>query len=580
MYFKDKDSNINIKIDQVEKIFNDLRSRLVFMNKEIDNIGNDSFLKNIDVENENIKNTPKTLIENCSNENCGCHMNNCDNLYDTNHNLKHIICDQNKLETDDLTKKKLDTLYVFIDELSMKLKQLESEIVQRNQEIVNLKEENENNDLQHKYVIESFKSENNKYLEEIKIKNENYMKELNEMKNLLKNKENEIQIKQQKILDLQENKSVLELKLKNLEKMEEKIEIFKMKERKLIEEIIDLKGAIRVFCRIRPKFYKNTDSKNYEIEYSDDKITIKEKIESSYNNFNIKTHNFLFDKVFGPECDQLQVYDEISFLIRSILDGYKVCIFAYGQTGSGKTYTMDGIEDNPGIIPRSVSEIFEVSKELSKNNWKFEFIISFVEIYNENIVDLLENNTKKCDIRHENDETYITNCTYKVIETLEDFTRHFKNALENRTTGVTFVNERSSRSHSIFTLKINLCNSVTNQKRQGILNLIDLAGSERLSESKCEKIRLVETQNINKSLACLGNVINSLIKKDSHIAFRDSKLTYLLKNNFLGKSRTIMIVNVSPDWMHLNETICSLRFSSNVKQCRLGKATSNVHKNV
>ncbi|TBU08752.1 hypothetical protein CWI38_2223p0010, partial [Hamiltosporidium tvaerminnensis] len=143
MYFKDKDSNINIKIDQVEKIFNDLRSRLVFMNKEIDNIGNDSFLKNIDVENENIKNTPKTLIENCSNENCGCHMNNCDNLYDTNHNLKHIICDQNKLETNDLTKEKLDTLYVFIDELSMKLKQLESEIVEKNQEIVNLKEENE-----------------------------------------------------------------------------------------------------------------------------------------------------------------------------------------------------------------------------------------------------------------------------------------------------------------------------------------------------------------------------------------------------------------------------------------------------
>ena len=147
-----------------------------------------------------------------------------------------------------------------------------------------------------------------------------------------------------------------------------------------------------------------------------------------------------------------------------------------------------------------------------------------------------------------------------------------KKASENRAVGKTNCNERSSRSHSVFILKLSGVNKLTEEKCEGVLNLIDLAGSERLSSSGASGDRLKETQAINKSLSSLADVIYALGNKDAHVPYRNSKLTYLLQNSLGGNSKTLMFVNVSPLAGNFQETICSLRFATKVNSCEIGTA--------
>ncbi|KAF7684368.1 Kinesin-like protein KIN-14M [Astathelohania contejeani] len=353
---------------------------------------------------------------------------------------------------------------------------------------------------------------------------------------------------------------------------EEKIKEYKSREKTLKNEISDLKGSIRVFCRIRNE---------------DDMFLYSHNCETIDIKGNERNYIFSFDKIFDSSNSQADIYYEISFLIHSALEGYKTCIFAYGQTGSGKTYTMEGTRSSPGIIPRTASEIFHNLNEMKGDGWKSEISISYFEIYNEEIKDLLTNENlseendinrriTKCEIKHDQDETTVTNIKYLKITTESELLQILNQASYKRSKGATECNDKSSRSHSVFTIQIKLENGT--EVRKGVINLIDLAGSERLNESKATGERLKETQNINKSLSSLGNVITAISRNEGFIPFRDSKLTYYLKNYLSNNSKMLMIVNISTRQCHLNETLCSLRFAQKVSECKLGKASKNIIK--
>jgi kinesin family protein C1 len=267
-----------------------------------------------------------------------------------------------------------------------------------------------------------------------------------------------------------------------------------------------------------------------------------------------KKHNFRFDKIFPPTSTQAAVFEEISQLVQSALDGYNACIFAYGQTGSGKTFTMEGPgisssqSESRGMIARAVEQIFNTSYKLKEKGWEYDMYVSFMEIYNETLRDLLEKpkkdsvadpkkEEKKYEIKHDlnNGETTVTNLTTIKVDDPDRVHDLLKTANKNRAVGKTNMNARSSRSHSVFQMRLVGRNTITGEKVNGLLNLIDLAGSERLDSSGATGDRLTETKNINKSLACLGDVIAALGKSDlrsnplSKISFSaHSSLTFLL----------------------------------------------------
>ncbi|RCH98277.1 kinesin-like nuclear fusion protein, partial [Rhizopus azygosporus] len=346
--------------------------------------------------------------------------------------------------------------------------------------------------------------------------------------------------------------------------------------RKLHNTIQELKGNIRVFCRVRPRVARDKGSQLAEINYSGEdheSIELLEQVSSTLGKSSTKSYAFTFDKVFGPECNQGECFEEISQLVQSALDGYNVCIFAYGQTGSGKTFTMQGppqpTEETSGMIPRAVHQIYDVTQQLRQFGWEYTMEGTFLEIYNETIHDLLGDTASygkiKHEIRHEkNGKTVVTDMTSVQLDSPSKVKMMLKKANQNRATGATNLNERSSRSHSVFTLQLTGENKKTGERSSGILNLIDLAGSERLSLSGSVGDRLKETQAINKSLSSLGDVIHALVnkKEGSHIPYRNSKLTWLLRNSLGGNCKTLMFVNISPLAEHFNETLCSLRFAT------------------
>ncbi|KAF9127052.1 kinesin-like nuclear fusion protein [Mortierella sp. 14UC] len=381
---------------------------------------------------------------------------------------------------------------------------------------------------------------------------------------------------------------------KLVEDLEQRIRQEETIRRRLHNTIQELRGNIRVFCRVRPVISSANGTKKGQttasINYPDvegREIEFSQSTENATGTQIAKAYPFTFDRVFQPSSTQEDVFEEISQLVQSALDGYNVCIFAYGQTGSGKTHTMEGplnaSVESKGMIPRSVLQIYENAKALEAKGWRYTMEGQYVEIYNETVNDLLGSEGldggKKHEIRHgPNGKTTITDITTVVLTSAEKVTALLKKAAHNRSVGSTQMNERSSRSHCVFTLRLQGKNSITDELSEGVLNLIDLAGSERLSQSGATGDRLRETQAINKSLSCLGDVIYAIANKDPHIPYRNSKLTYLLQNSLGGNSKTLMFVNISPLQSNFNETLCSLRFATKVNSCTIGTATKRAVK--
>ncbi|XP_030621542.1 kinesin-like protein KIFC3 [Chanos chanos] len=344
--------------------------------------------------------------------------------------------------------------------------------------------------------------------------------------------------------------------------------------KKCHNELVRLKGNIRVFCRVRPICPGEVDAseaKNIVTFDPDDDAIL-------YLSNRGKLMTFEMDKIFPPEATQEEVFQEVQALVTSCIDGFNVCIFAYGQTGSGKTYTMEGIPEDPGINQRALRLLFSEVAE-KKPDWDYNITVSMVEIYNETLRNLLgDNPSEKLDIKMCPDgsgQLYVPGLTQFKVESVEDINKVFELGHMNRATACTNLNEHSSRSHALLIITVAGFNSATGHRTSGKLNLVDLAGSERIAKSGAEGSRLREAQCINKSLSALGDVINALRCRQSHVPFRNSRLTYLLQDSLSGDSKTLMMVQVSPLDSNVSESVCSLKFAQRVRTVEIGPSSSS-----
>lgn len=345
--------------------------------------------------------------------------------------------------------------------------------------------------------------------------------------------------------------------------------------RKLYNMVQDLKGNIRVYCRIRPTF--RAESKTaVDFIGEDGSLCILDPSKTLKDGRKL----FQFNRIFGPTAGQDEVYRDTQPLIRSVMDGYNVCIFAYGQTGSGKTHTMSGpsggTSKDMGINYLALNDLFQMSSE-RKDNIKYEIYVQMVEIYNEQVRDLLaEDKTEnKLEIRSCNDDGLsLPDARLRSVNSTTDVMTLMKLGEVNRAVSSTAINNRSSRSHSVLTVHVSGKDTSGNCIRS-CLHLVDLAGSERVDKSEVTGDRLKEALYINKSLSCLGDVITALAQKNSHIPYRNSKLTLLLQDSLGGHAKTLMFAHVSPEADSFGETVSTLKFAQRVSTVDLGAARMN-----
>ncbi|KAL1500400.1 hypothetical protein AB1Y20_013057 [Prymnesium parvum] len=285
---------------------------------------------------------------------------------------------------------------------------------------------------------------------------------------------------------------------------------------------------------------------------------------------------FTFDACFRSDASQEDVYSRSGrMVLGKVLDGFNGCVFAYGQTGSGKTFTMQGSKEEPGIIPRICAELFERIATLSEKRYAVE--IAMCEIYNEKLNDLLVSGgdgSRDLAIREEagGRGVFVEGLSSYAVGSASEIQAMIDAGQKRRAVGRTNMNEHSSRSHSVITLKVTSCDASDSERVTEVeckLHLIDLAGSERQKATGATGDRLKEGAQINLSLSALGNVINALTdqkKKGGHVPYRDSKLTRLLSDSLGGNSVTVMLCNVSPAQLNAEETLSALRFAERAKK--------------
>lgn len=291
--------------------------------------------------------------------------------------------------------------------------------------------------------------------------------------------------------------------------------------------------------------------------------------------------SFTFDKVFGPDAKQIDVYRAVMEpTMAEVMMGYNCTVFAYGQTGTGKTFTMEGDRSNvnlgwaddplAGIIPRTLQQLFE---ELQSQDLEFTIKVSFLELYNEELFDLLSAHEDTSRMKIYEDSSRKGSV---IIQGLEEITVHnreevffiLQKGAAKRQTAATLLNATSSRSHTVFSVTVHIRETTDDGEelvKTGKLNLVDLAGSENIGRSGAIDRRAREAGNINQSLLTLGRVITALVDKAPHVPYRESKLTRLLQDSLGGRTKTSIIATISPDMTNLDETLSTLDYAHRAK---------------
>ena len=372
-----------------------------------------------------------------------------------------------------------------------------------------------------------------------------------------------------------------------------------------------MQSNIETYLRLKPILYEkctNKDIKNKMIKYEIDKdnnkieIQIPNEYNSGYINNSKKSYEFKFTGIFEPDSTQEEIFNKIgNKIINSSLEGYNSTLFCYGQTGSGKTYTICGknssniniekIGNSPerGIIPRLLISFFDkIRKRQNKNiDLSYSIYISYLEIYNENAYDLFDKshydtpleNWKKIIVYQDNYGNIIMkNMSMIKVENEEQALDLLQTGNYIRHSSSTSMNLASSRSHAIFSIIIEGKNNSTDVITVSKINLVDLAGSERLKIGNKKDAIYNETKYINLSLSFLEQVIVSLSEKDkgkiSHIPYRNSLMTTILKDSLGGNCKTILIANASSDIKYIDETLSTMRFA-----LRCAKVKNEISKN-
>ena len=340
----------------------------------------------------------------------------------------------------------------------------------------------------------------------------------------------------------------------------------------------DKKQHIQVFIRVRP--LNNAEKSGKSVTVVDTpscrEVVVRERLHDKF------TKKFTFDRVFGPYSKQIEVYNAVVRpLLGEVLDGYNCTVFAYGQTGTGKTFTMEGTDNdrllhwqadiNSGIIPRSLSHLFDELRTMGTPEYSVR--VSFLELYNEELYDLLSPSDDAVKIRIYDDSTkkgavIVHGLEEMIIRTKSEVFSILQKGSEKRQTATTLMNAHSSRSHTIFSITIHIKeNSIHGEEllKTGKLNLVDLAGSENIGRSGSVDMRAREAGSINQSLLTLGRVITALVEKTPHVPYRESKLTRLLQESLGGRTRTSIIATVSPASINLEETLSTLDYAHRAK---------------
>ncbi|KAI4474276.1 hypothetical protein M0804_014936 [Polistes exclamans] len=340
---------------------------------------------------------------------------------------------------------------------------------------------------------------------------------------------------------------------------------------------------IKVIVRVRPPNVNELQLNSKTIvNILDDKILIfdpKEKENPFYYQDVLKKGRdllkkqnkelqFMFDRIFGDTSTNNDIFKGTTKeLIFSLLNGYNCSVFAYGATGAGKTHTMLGSANDPGLTYHTVTELFSQIENQSRHN-EFNLGVSYLEIYNENVQDLLHKSTQLHLREDSRNAVIVAGLKIIPIQNAEELLSFLAKGNKTRTQHPTDANQETSRSHAVFQVYIQINNRLNGQTRHVKLSMIDLAGSERASVTGCKGARFKESANINKSLLALGNCINNLADGVKHIPYRDSKLTRLLTDSLGGNCQTVTIANISPSNLNYEDTYNTLRYANRAKKIK------------
>lgn len=337
-------------------------------------------------------------------------------------------------------------------------------------------------------------------------------------------------------------------------------------QRRRIHNVIeDLKGQVRVYCRVRPLSQKEVALGEDVALQAVDTMTL----EGPHGMFS-------FDALFAPGSQE-EVFDNCKDLVQSAVDGHNVTIFAYGQTGAGKTYTMYGTPKEEGIAARTISELYRIL-DVMNNSFRFRVYASMVELYNNTLIDLLRplsagqanlsiKDIPKLTVRYDHaGNPIIDSLCEKIVQDAPELKALLDSGLRHRTVATTAMNIESSRSHLLFFIKVLSTNRQTGEVLSGKILLCDLGGSERLKKSESAGQQQKEAIEINRSLTALGDVIEAIAAKQKVVPYRNHKLTQVMQDSLGGTAKTLMFVNCSPAYYNLNETVMSLMWAARAKK--------------